>query len=77
MQKQTITGIRARRHSSLLGAFYVDCFWGEESQLHRFLQMYAVERTKLEARRVGRSAIEQTLPDGSIRVQISVPAAAG
>ncbi|HUQ71030.1 MAG TPA: DUF1257 domain-containing protein [Planctomycetaceae bacterium] len=44
--------------------------WGDEAQLHRFLQMYAVEKTKLEARKVGQTATEQTLADGSICVQI-------
>ncbi len=46
--------------------------WGAESQLHRFLQAYAVEKTKLEARRTGQAAVEQLLADGSIRVQIAV-----
>ena len=44
--------------------------WGDRVHLERFLQMYAVERTKLEARRKGHAVTEQTLHDGSIRVQI-------
>jgi len=44
--------------------------WGDEAQLHRFLQMYAVEKTKLEARKVGQTATEQMLADGSICTQI-------
>ncbi|MDZ4687347.1 MAG: DUF1257 domain-containing protein [Planctomycetaceae bacterium] len=44
--------------------------WGDEAQLHRFLQIYAVEKTKLEARKVGQTATEQTLADGYICVQI-------
>ncbi len=46
--------------------------WGERVQLDRFLQAYAVERVKLEARRQGQTAIEQPLADGSIRIQIAV-----
>lgn len=46
--------------------------WGDESQLHKFLQAYAVERTKLEARRQGHCVQEHPLADGSIRVQIAV-----
>jgi len=45
--------------------------WGEQSHLDRFLQAYAVEIVKLQARRQGQTAIEQQLADGSIRVQIS------
>lgn len=46
--------------------------WGDEQQLHKFLQAYAVEKVKIEARRQGQTAIEQPLADGSIRVQIAV-----
>ena len=46
--------------------------WGNESHLHKFVQAYAVERAKMEARRQGHSVQEQTLADGSIRVQIAV-----
>ena len=46
--------------------------WGDDIHLHRFLQRYAVERTKLEARKQGHTAIEQPLSDGSIRVEIAV-----
>jgi hypothetical protein len=46
--------------------------WGAESHLYRFLQAYAVERAKLEARKQGFSVQEQSLADGSIRVQITV-----
>ena len=44
--------------------------WGEQTQLDRFLQLYAVEKTKLEARKKGYPVTEQTLPNGSIRLQI-------
>jgi len=44
--------------------------WGDQVQLDRFLQMYAVERAKLEARKKGYTVTEQTLQDGSIKVQL-------
>lgn len=44
--------------------------WGDQGQLDRFLQMYAVERAKLEARKKGYHVNEQYLENGSIRVQI-------
>jgi hypothetical protein len=44
--------------------------WGEEKQLDRFLQLYAVEKAKLEARKKGYQISEQILTDGSIKLQI-------
>jgi hypothetical protein len=44
--------------------------WGEQAHLDRFLQTYAVEKAKLEARKKGFAVSEQALADGSIRVQI-------
>jgi hypothetical protein len=44
--------------------------WGEQQHLDRFLQMYAVEKTKLEARKKGHTVTEQALQDGSIKLQI-------
>ena len=46
--------------------------WGEQKQLDRFLQAYAVEKAKLEARRRGHSVTEQSLADGSIKLCIQV-----
>jgi hypothetical protein len=46
--------------------------WGEQRQLDRFLQMYAVELAKLEARRHGHSVTEESLADGSIKVIVQV-----
>ena len=46
--------------------------WGEYAQIHKFLQSYAVEVTKLEARRKGHSVTEQPLADGSIKLTIQV-----
>ena len=44
--------------------------WGEQQHLDRFLQAYAVEKAKLEARHKGYAFSEQALTDGSIRLQI-------
>jgi len=44
--------------------------WGEQQHLDRFLQSYAVARATLEARSKGLQVNEQTLHDGSIRLQI-------
>ena len=46
--------------------------WGNPSNLDAFLQAYAIEKAKLEARKQGHSVSEQQLADGSIRVQIAV-----
>ncbi len=48
--------------------------WGDQQHLDFFLQIYAVEKAKLEARKQGYSAIEQPLADGSIKVTIQVGA---
>lgn len=44
--------------------------WGSQDQLDHFLQAYAVEVVRLEARKKGLTVREQTLADGSIRVQL-------
>ena len=46
--------------------------WGEYAQIHKFLQSYAVEKAKIEARRKGHSVTEQPLADGSIKLTIQV-----
>jgi len=46
--------------------------WGEQKHLNLFLQSYAVEKAKLEARRKGHSVRETSLADGSIRVTVQV-----
>ena len=46
--------------------------WGDPAHLDRFLQAYAVERARAEARRKGHVCTEQTLPDGSIKLTIQV-----
>ena len=46
--------------------------WGDRQQLDQFLQTYAVEKTRIESRRQGHSMTEHALPDGSIRLAITV-----
>ena len=46
--------------------------WGDQKQLDRFLQTYAVEKARLEARRRGHTCNEQMLADGSIKLTIQV-----
>ncbi len=50
--------------------------WGEQIQLDRFLQGYAVEKTKIEARKKGHTITEQSQVDGSIKLTVSVGGAA-
>jgi hypothetical protein len=46
--------------------------WGDGHHLHRFLQAYAVERARIEARKKSYTHTEQALSDGSIVVEIEV-----
>lgn len=50
--------------------------WGDSACLDRFLQAYACEKARSEARRRGHSVTEQTLADGSIKLTIQVGGAA-
>ena len=57
------------------GKLHYDNFngrWGDQKHLDRFLQAYAVEKAKLEARRRGHSVTEQSLSDGSIKLTVQV-----
>jgi hypothetical protein len=46
--------------------------WGKQDELDRLFQSYAVEKTKLEARKQGHTVQEQSLEDGSIKLTVSV-----
>ncbi len=46
--------------------------WGDQAQLDRFLQIYAVEKAQIEARKKGHQVTEQSLADGSIKLTIRV-----
>lgn len=45
--------------------------WGDPEKLGQLLQIYAVEKAKIEARKQGYSVHEQSRQDGSIVVQIA------
>ena len=44
--------------------------WGKQEHLDKFLQAYAVEKVKIEARRTGKTVSEQALADGSVRLTV-------
>ncbi|HEX4590645.1 MAG TPA: hypothetical protein VH120_11985 [Gemmataceae bacterium] len=44
--------------------------WGDRAHLNRFLQLYAVEKAKLEAKSRGYPVTEQALEDGGIKLQV-------
>ncbi len=46
--------------------------WGDRKELDQFLQAYAVEKARIEARKQGHSVTEQRLADGSIKLTIQV-----
>ena len=46
--------------------------WGEQAQLDRLIQAYAVEKARIEARKQGHTVTEQTLPNGAIRLLVHV-----
>ena len=55
------------------GSVHYDNFeghWGDQRQLHRLLQAYAVEKSILEARRQGHTVTEQSLDDGSVKLTV-------
>lgn len=51
--------------------------WGDPLELDRFKQSYAVEKTKIEARRQGRYVSEQTLADGTVQLTVQLSAGEG
>jgi hypothetical protein len=50
--------------------------WGDQEHLDRFMQSYAVEKARIEARKRGHSVVEQALADGSIKLTVQVGGAA-
>ncbi len=57
------------------GQLHYDNFqgrWGAQGQLDAFLQRYAVEKCRIEARRQGHSLNELPLADGSIKLTIAI-----
>ena len=46
--------------------------WGETKHIDAFLQIYAVEKAKAEARRRGHQVTEAQLADGSVKLTVQV-----
>jgi hypothetical protein len=46
--------------------------WGDQKELDKFLQAYAVEKTRIEACKQGYTVTEQPLKDGSVKLCIQV-----
>lgn len=46
--------------------------WGNPRELDRLIQSYAVEKTKLEARRAGHSVTERVLESGAVKLTVNV-----
>ncbi len=46
--------------------------WGQQSELDKLLQAYAVEKARIEARKAGHTVTEQQLQDGSIKLTVQV-----
>ena len=46
--------------------------WGDQRELDAFLQGYAVEKARIEARKRGHTVTEQALVDGSIRLTVQI-----
>ena len=62
-----------------LGVIHYDNFegrWGDPKHLDQFLQAYAIEKCRLEARRAGHTVIEQHLEGGFVKLTVQVGAAA-
>ncbi len=47
-------------------------YWGEQKELDRLMQAYAVEKAKIEARKKGYTVTEQRIADGSIKLVVQV-----
>ena len=56
------------------GAAHYDNYngsWGKQEELDKFLQAYAVEKAIYEAQKGGYSVYEETLADGSIKLNLT------
>jgi hypothetical protein len=51
--------------------------WGNDAELQHLLQSYAIEKTKLEARRKGYAVTECPLADGSIKLSVLIAGGTG
>jgi hypothetical protein len=68
--RQTIPASWAKDQHGSVEGLCVYSFWGDRVHLDRFLQLYAVEVVKLQARAKGYPVTEQALADGGIRLQV-------
>ena len=50
--------------------------WGSQELLDQFLQMYSIEKAKIEARKKSFSVTEQRLDNGSVKLTVNVGGAA-
>ena len=50
--------------------------WGDQKELDRLLQAYAVEKCRIEARKKGHLVTEQQLANGSIKLTVQIGGAA-
>lgn len=46
--------------------------WGNQSELDRLMQRYAIEKASLEARRKGHTVLEQPLENGTVKLTIQI-----
>ena len=46
--------------------------WGNQAELDRLMQRYAIEKASLEARRKGHTVLEQPLENGAVKLTIQV-----
>jgi hypothetical protein len=46
--------------------------WGDQKHLDRFMQLYSVEKSRLEARKRGHDVVEQALPNGSVKLTVTM-----
>ena len=78
-QEAAAAGVGERGLAALMGSSYASkTIAADRNQksfkysLDKFLQAYAVERAKAEARRHGHQVVEQQLPNGSIKLTVQV-----
>ena len=49
-----------------------NCVWGKQEHLDRLIQIYSVEKARIESLKRGHQVVEKSLADGSIEVTIQV-----
>ena len=46
--------------------------WGDQVELDRLVQRYAIEKASLESRRAGHTVLEKPLEDGTVKLTIQI-----